>query len=116
MEGDLSVLLQSEQGFLESPPEGEPRFIRELPKSRSLRELLDASPRPTLLARLAPLLSLSRLLSFLHEQGAVHRDLRPDRAFLGDGGAFYLGGFRFTRLLGEREGASPSRPLPLPLG
>ena len=69
-------------------PNGDPYIVMELLEGESLRTMLDRKVRLTPEEALAVLLPLASAMHLAHEQGIIHRDIKPDNIMLAriDGG------------------------------
>ncbi|MQA12984.1 MAG: protein kinase [Pseudonocardiaceae bacterium] len=74
-------------------------LVSELVDGRTLREVLDRQ-RPPLeeVARIGT--DLADVLAYVHEQGVVHRDVKPSNVLLGHDGRVRLADFGISRLAG----------------
>lgn len=108
-----------------SPEERWPSVWKKLPsekpspgeepiQGRSLREVLDTNESFSLSEKLSIVFELVGLLDYLHSQGIVHRDLRPENLVLGAEGALYLRGFGFAKFLGEQQRPEGAERVPHP--
>ena len=69
-------------------PNGDPYIVMELLEGESLRTMLDRKVRLTPEEALAVLLPLASAMQLAHDQGIIHRDIKPDNIMLAriDGG------------------------------
>jgi serine/threonine-protein kinase len=69
-------------------PSGDPYIVMELLEGESLRTMLDRKVRLTPEEALAVLLPLASAMHLAHEEGIIHRDIKPDNIMLAriDGG------------------------------
>jgi serine/threonine-protein kinase len=69
-------------------PNGDPYIVMELLEGESLRSMLDRKVRLTPEEAVAVLLPLASAMHLAHEQGIIHRDIKPDNIMLAriDGG------------------------------
>jgi serine/threonine-protein kinase len=69
-------------------PNGDPYIVMELLEGESLRTMLDRKVRLTPEEALAVLLPLASAMHLAHEEGIIHRDIKPDNIMLAriDGG------------------------------
>jgi serine/threonine-protein kinase len=69
-------------------PSGDPYIVMELLEGESLRSMLDRKVRLTPEEALAVLLPLASAMQLAHDQGIIHRDIKPDNIMLAriDGG------------------------------
>ena len=69
-------------------PSGDPYIVMELLEGESLRSMLDRRVRLTPEEALAVLLPLASAMQLAHDQGIIHRDIKPDNIMLAriDGG------------------------------
>ncbi len=64
--------------------EGAPYVVMELLEGQSLRQVIGAAPNGLPFSRAAHLLDqLAAALDYAHQRGVVHRDVKPDNAFVG---------------------------------
>lgn len=96
---------------------GEIWLVMKRIEGRSLRELLDAEPRPLGDARLERLLrvvlSVCNALAFAHSEGILHRDIKPDNVMLGDYGEVLLVDWGIAVRYRDVDSASPLGAAPL---
>lgn len=79
--------------------DGQPFLVMELLEGRSLQEAIRDGPPLSLFEKVSVLLQVAEGLRFAHEQGVVHRDVKPSNVMLlKDGGARILD-FGIARLL-----------------
>ena len=70
---------------------GQPFLVMELLEGRSLQEVIRDGPPLSLFEKVSVLLQVAEGLRFAHEQGVVHRDVKPSNVMLlNDGGARIL--------------------------
>jgi tetratricopeptide (TPR) repeat protein/predicted Ser/Thr protein kinase len=82
---------------------GDPYVVMELVRGRSLRDALRAGPlEPREAARLAE--DLARALAAAHEQGVLHRDVKPHNVLLSPEGAPLLADFGLAKALDAADG------------
>jgi tetratricopeptide (TPR) repeat protein/predicted Ser/Thr protein kinase len=71
--------------------DGQPFLVMELLEGRSLQEVIRDGPPLSLFEKVSVLLQVAEGLRFAHEQGVVHRDVKPSNVMLlNDGGARIL--------------------------
>lgn len=65
-------------------PDGTPWYAMRVVRGRSLAEILRARPGPEeRMGLMRPLLAACEAVGFAHEQGIVHRDIKPDNLMIG---------------------------------
>ncbi len=92
--------------------------VLELVTGETLHDWLNGQKAVTAQTRWALLSQLAGMLAFAHEQGVVHRDVKPSNIFVetavgsGDEVRLRLGDFGIARVLGEATVATPSGDRP----
>lgn len=76
-------------------------LVQELLGGEDLAHRLERSPPPPLGARVDLLLQIARGLGYAHEQGVVHRDVKPSNLRIEDGGRVKIMDFGIAALLGD---------------
>lgn len=94
--------------------EGMPYFVMTVVEGRTLRELLDEEQKPDTSFVFTLLAQLADVLGYLHEQGVVHRDLKPDNLLLGAGGKLSLVDFGISAQVDVTRLTRPGRLIGTP--
>ncbi len=90
--------------------QGQPYFSMKLIEGGSLRDFL-ASPDHDLAAGVSLLVSVARAVQHAHEQGILHRDLKPGNILLDTQGQPHVADFGLAKSMPRAEGASTIEPL-----
>ncbi len=104
-----SVAVSDVEG--ESVAEGSPFIAMELVEGRSLRDVLESTPKMPLDQLLDAATQIAEGLSAAHSHGIVHRDLKPQNVMVGQEGRIKILDFGLAKALhaaqsgeGDREG------------
>jgi serine/threonine protein kinase len=83
-------------------PDGGAFLVMELVKGKSLRQHCEAGTL-ALPKRLAALVEIGRAIAFAHEQGFVHRDIKPDNVMIRDDGRAVVLDFGLAKSANEES-------------
>ncbi len=78
---------------------GQPFLVMELLEGRSLQEVIRDGPPLSLFEKVSVLLQVAEGLRFAHEQGVVHRDVKPSNVMLLNDGSARILDFGIARFL-----------------
>jgi WD40 repeat protein/serine/threonine protein kinase len=88
-------------------PEGRLYFTMKLVKGRSLKEVFDLvaerKERWTRTKALGVLLKVCEAMSYAHDKGVIHRDLKPGNIMVGDFGEVYVIDWGLARILRKSD-------------
>ena len=79
--------------------DGQPFLVMELLEGRSLQEVIRDGPPLSLFEKVSVLLQVAEGLRFAHEQGVVHRDVKPSNVMLLHDGSARILDFGIARFL-----------------
>ncbi len=94
-------------------PDGRAFYVMQRLRGRTLHEVLEAQitahPPLPLTRRLDLLERITEAVAFAHEQGVVHRDLKPDNVMVGEFGEVHVTDWGVARVLFDAEQESALR-------
>lgn len=79
-------------------------LVLEFVEGRSLRDLLDEEPRVPIETVLRWFAQLASALDYAHEQGIVHRDIKPDNILIRETGDPVIADFGIAKVIGGTSG------------
>ena len=85
-------------------------FVMPYEEGLSLRERLRRDPPLTMDERVSALRDIARALAYAHEQGVVHRDIKPDNVML-SGGAAVVTDFGISKAVSSAQGVDATGTL-----
>ena len=95
---------------------GTPFYVMPFISGRTLAQAaqeLHATPNPITLHRLLRAFALAaNTLAYAHEQGFVHRDVKPENILLGDYGEVFVADWGLAKCLRDAEPPPAEQPLP----